>query len=251
MRNWILPGLFLLFNFLLNAQDAGYQKPPKQIQDLVEAPLTPAVRLSPDGKFLLLLAQPGYPTIAELAQPELRLAGLRINPSIHGGSRVSGYTGIELLRINNQEKIQITGLPKELNAGDLSWSPDGKYVAITNTVSTGIELWVVSLSDFKATKLTEPVLNDVAGGSPFQWIGSTGILICKLRVASNPLPPADNPVPTGPTIQANEGKVAPSRTYQDLLKNPKDEVAFSYYMTVQLHKIDVITGEKHYLAPPI
>jgi hypothetical protein len=118
MRNWILPGLFLLFNFLLNAQDAGYQKPPKQIQDLVEAPLTPAVRLSPDGKFLLLLAQPGYPTIAELAQPELRLAGLRINPSIHGGSRVSGYTGIELIRLLlSHKQIEIKELIADSNAG--------------------------------------------------------------------------------------------------------------------------------------
>ena len=217
MRNWLFLGLVLLFILPINAQDVGYQKPPKQIQDLVEAPLTPAVRLSPDGKYLLLLAQQGYPSIAELAQPELRLAGLRINPAIHGGSRVSGYTGIELLRISNQEKIQISGLPAELNAGDLSWSPDGKYVALTNTVATGIELWVVNLAEFKATKLTEPMLNDVAGGTPFQWIGNTGKLICKMRVASTPLAPTNNPVPSGPTIQANEGKIAPSRTYQDLL----------------------------------
>ena len=250
MRNWILFGFSLLLISPCLAQDAGYQKPPKQIQDLVEAPLTPAVRLSPDGKYLLLLAQQGYPSIAELAQPELRLAGLRINPAIHGGSRVSGYTGIELLRISNQEKIQLSGLPAELNAGDLSWSPDGKYVALTNTTAAGIELWVVNLADFKATKLTEPFLNDVAGGSPFQWIGKSGQLICKMRVASNPLPPTDNPVPTGPTIQANEGKVAPSRTYQDLLKSPKDEVIFSYYMTVQLHKIDVATGEKSLFGTP-
>jgi dipeptidyl aminopeptidase/acylaminoacyl peptidase len=250
MRNWLLSGLVLFFILPVNAQDAGYQKPPKQIQDLVEAPLTPAVRLSPDGKYLLLLAQQGYPSIAELAQPELRLAGLRINPAIHGGSRVSSYTGIELLRISNQEKIQISGLPAELNAGDLSWSPDGKYVALTNTVTTGIELWVVSLSDFKATKLTDPVLNDVAGGTPFQWIGNTGKLICKMRVASTPLAPTNNPVPSGPTIQANEGKIAPSRTYQDLLKNPGDEVTFSYFMTVQLHKIDVLTGEKSLFGTP-
>ena len=57
MRNWLLLGLVLFFILPINAQDVGYQKPPKQIQDLVEAPLTPAVRLSPDGKYLLLLGE--------------------------------------------------------------------------------------------------------------------------------------------------------------------------------------------------
>jgi len=42
--------------------------------------------------------------------------------------------------------------------------------------------------------------------------------------------------PKGPTIQESLGKVAPSVTYQDLIKSPYDEYAFEYLATAQLVK---------------
>src|SRR5690606_14158212 len=41
-------------------------------------------------------------------------------------------------------------------------------------------------------------------------------------------------VPTGPIVEENLGKRVPSRTYQDLMKNPYDEAAFDYYTTSDL-----------------
>src|SRR5204863_83886 len=67
----------------LQAQ-TGYQKPPKEILDVLKASPTPQVSLSPQGMQLLLLEGGGAPTIADLAQPMLRLAGLRINPATNG-----------------------------------------------------------------------------------------------------------------------------------------------------------------------
>ena len=42
--------------------------------------------------------------------------------------------------------------------------------------------------------------------------------------------------PKGPTIQQNLGKVAPSATFQDLIKTPFDETQFEFYATTQLVK---------------
>jgi len=228
--------------FALAAQDGGYRLPAKALQDLVDAPPTPAVRQSPDGVFLVLLSQAGYPGIADLARPELRLAGLRIDPTTYGGSRTSGFTGMELLRIANQEKQHVSGLPEGLKAGDLSWSPDGQYLALSHTTSEGISLWVVRMRDFQAIRLSGPVLNDVAGGLPFQWLGNSGKLLCKMRTADLPPMQSLGVVPTGPSIQTNAGKAAPSRTYQDLLKNPYDEKVFAHYMTSKLQVVDVETA---------
>ena len=75
---------FLPLNFLKAQSDLEYQVPPKAIEDLVNAPQTPAVSVNPTNDWLVLLERPGYPTIEELAQPELRLAGIRINPRING-----------------------------------------------------------------------------------------------------------------------------------------------------------------------
>ncbi|MGI9182798.1 MAG: hypothetical protein ACR2H9_20150, partial [Longimicrobiaceae bacterium] len=62
---------------------SGYRVPPKAIADLVDAPPTPAVSLSPDKDWLLLMELPNLPPLSDLAQPELLLAGLRLNPRTH------------------------------------------------------------------------------------------------------------------------------------------------------------------------
>ncbi len=63
-----------------------YQKPPAPIEQLLEAPPTPVVRLSPDRKMMLVEQPATFPTIADVAQPRYRLAGIRFNPSSNGPS---------------------------------------------------------------------------------------------------------------------------------------------------------------------
>ena len=67
--------------------------PPKAIADIVDAPATPGVSISPDKKQILIMERSSLTSIEELSQPELRLAGLRINPATNGRSRSSYYTG--------------------------------------------------------------------------------------------------------------------------------------------------------------
>ena len=86
-------GLFyMLVNFVVLcllslstlAADDDYKIPPKAIADLVDAPVTPRINFSPDKKHLLILERTSLPSIAELTQPEHRLAGLRNNPKTNG-----------------------------------------------------------------------------------------------------------------------------------------------------------------------
>ena len=57
------------------AQDLSHQTlPPQAITDLVLAPVTPRVSFSPNGQWMLLLDEQPLPNLAELSQPELRLA---------------------------------------------------------------------------------------------------------------------------------------------------------------------------------
>src|ERR1700734_366712 len=77
-----------------------YQEPPKAMIDLVDARLTPYVEVSPgdggNGRWLLIEEISGLPSIADLAQPELRLSGLRFNPKTNGPSRGRYGTGFRL-----------------------------------------------------------------------------------------------------------------------------------------------------------
>ena len=111
--------------------DDGYKMPPKAIRDLVDAPLTPVVYISSDKKHILILERASLPSIEELSQTELRLAGLRINPRTNGRSRSSYYTGIVVQEIKSGRQKMIKGLPKDGRISNVSWSPDGKHIAMT------------------------------------------------------------------------------------------------------------------------
>ena len=95
-----------------HAQDAPtYQTPPKALADLVTAPLTPTVSLSDKGDMMLILEQAAAPGIDELAQPEFKLAGLRLNPANNGPSRARYITGLTLKKVMDKEGKALTGLP--------------------------------------------------------------------------------------------------------------------------------------------
>src|SRR5678816_2169584 len=60
----------------------------------------------------------------------------------------------------------------------------------------------------------------------------------RYKVATKPVSaaPPKPLMPTGPAVQENIGKAAPSRTYEDLIKSPYDEQLFEFYATAQLVK---------------
>ena len=88
-----------------------YQHPPESLAQLVDAPITPAVRPTPDGQMLLLLHRPSFPSIAECAQQELRLAGTLINPAVSGSSRAGYSAQLGLMRLAEDEERAITRPP--------------------------------------------------------------------------------------------------------------------------------------------
>jgi dipeptidyl aminopeptidase/acylaminoacyl peptidase len=238
MKITSLPSLILGFVLLVSSAvsaQTSYQTPPASIADLVNAPSTPAVTLSKDGSFMLLLERTESPSIEDLAQPELRIAGLRINPSTTGPSRAGGYTNLKIKKTATGEEIQVTGLPSPAKMSGFTFSLDERYLAFTQTEAKGISLWVVDLSTNTAKAVTGPILNQVLGNS-MAWLADNSLLIKAVNPARGKVPSA--PVaPAGPTIQETSGKAAPSRTYQDLLTNPHDEALFAYFMDSQVMRI--------------
>ena len=53
----------------------GYQKPPKAVLDVLNAPVTPRASVGRTRDVVLLYSQELYPPIADVARPFLRLAG--------------------------------------------------------------------------------------------------------------------------------------------------------------------------------
>src|SRR5450432_2062490 len=76
-----------------------YLTPPKELVEAFDAPPLPQAILSPSKQVLALTWRKGYPTIAELSQPMLRLAGARVNPKSNGPHRTAGIYAITLKKI--------------------------------------------------------------------------------------------------------------------------------------------------------
>ena len=103
-------GVFCLSKAPLLAQDPSeqtYQMPAKVIADLVDAPSMPSVDIDPTNTWMLILERPSLPSISELAQPELRIAGLRINPKTNGPSRSRYFSALKLKKISGGEEVPI------------------------------------------------------------------------------------------------------------------------------------------------
>jgi len=229
--------LFLSITTVTVGED-GYKMPPKAIRDLVDAPLTPVVSISSDKKHILILERASLPSIEELSQTELRLAGLRINPRTNGRSRSSYYTGIVVQEIKSGRQKMIKGLPKDARISNVSWSPDGKLVAMTVIRGSQINLYTVDIKSSKAKLLFKSPLNTIYGSS-FYWLSNSKGLITKTIISGRGDPPKVSSAPKGPVVQESLGKKAAVRTYQDLLTNSYDEVLFKYYMTAQVVYVDL------------
>ena len=226
-----------------------YEMPLEELAAIVDAPLTPSFSIDPTRTVLLLMHRPGAPSIEEVSRSELRLAGLRLDPDVNGQSRVGFYNGLTLKWIADGREIPVTGLPKDARIGRAYWAPDGQWFAFSLTGDNGIDLWVGNAKTGRARPVGDVKLNQVFGGA-MVWLPDSSGLLVRAVCDGRGGPPEEPRVPKGPVIQENVGeRAAPSRTYQDLLKNAHDELLFEYYATSQVALVRLNGDVKHLGSP--
>lgn len=231
--------LSLLFAFFISlnllAQDAvNYQLPPKDIMELALAKPTPAVSVDSKGQWMLLIERNMYPLVDELGQPEVRVAGLRINPANFSQSRQNYINNFTLKNIASGKEYKITGLPANLLGNSVSWSRNDKKIAFTHSTGSQVDLYVIDVATQKATKVNKTPLNVVLGAA-FSWLDDNTLLYKTIIKPASAMP--KRPItPPGPTVQESFGKAAPRPTYQDMIKSPYDESLFEFFTTAQLVK---------------
>lgn len=223
----------------IEEDNLSYQKPPKEILDLVDVPRAPFVQVDRKGKYMLFIYRDSYQTIAALSEEELRLGGLRVNPITNIGSRTIYYNNLQLKLLQDKEITQVSGLPAMPKLANFIWSPCQTKLAFTHTTSTGAEIWVLDMETAQARALT-PATANANLGNPIVWFEDSQSLLVKLLPSLRMnLIDTDTAVPTGPTISVSDGSKAQNRTYQDLLKNRNDEHNFEVLTTSELYKVDL------------
>lgn len=226
----------------------GYRKPPKEVRDVLDAAPPPQLSLSPTRDRILLVETDRYPPITHLAEPMLRLAGLRINPRTNGPHLPQRYIGLTLQDLDGKKRQKLE-LPAEPRLSRPVWSPDGKQFAFSNTVADGIELWVGDAATGKCRRIGNIRLNAVAS-DPIDWMPDSRKLLCRTVPVDRGRPPEPPPIPVGPVVQESTGKSGPVRTFQDLLRGPHDEELLDYYATSRLVLVDTQTDQATPLGKP-
>ncbi|MGM0466648.1 MAG: S9 family peptidase [Acidobacteriota bacterium] len=240
--------LFIFMSSLILQAQEPYKKPPQEVIDILDAPPPPQASLSPDGDIVLLYTYETMPSIAYMAQPLLRLAGIRITPLNNAQQQTYFMTSLTIKSIQDGTVIPVE-LPEEAKFGFPRWSNDGSWFALTHYLENGVELWAVETKTGEVKKLTDPNVNAVLS-SGFTWLPDNQHILAYMVPEDRGEPPEEPKVPVGPYIQEVSGKYAKVWTYQDLLETPYDEKLFTYYATSQLLKIDVFTGEAEKIGEP-
>jgi dipeptidyl aminopeptidase/acylaminoacyl peptidase len=243
--------VFLAVAASATAEDTFYKQPAKPVLEALKALPTPAISVSPQRDYAILTQAVRYPSINEVAQPMLRLAGIRIDSNTNGMHLAANYLSFTIRRLSDGAEIKVA-LPNDAKLGEPIWSPDGKQFAFTNTTSGGIELWIGVTGTGQSRRIEGVRINGVmvGGGRPVEWMGDNRTLLVRLVPVGRGPVPAEITIPKGPHVQESLGNAGPAPTYEDLLSTPHDEDLFDYYATSQLAYLDSATGKTASFGKP-
>ncbi len=233
--------LLAFLNFYDAQENITYQKPSAEILKLADYQRPPSVLMNSKKDWVVFTYRPTYKTLEDLSQNEMKLGGLRINPVTNISSSITYSNDLKIRKINDKNEIQVKNLPSNPKIGYVSFSPDEKKLAFTNTTNEGVELWIVDMETASAKKITADNLNANLG-MPYVWYNdSQSLLIRAIPQNRAALIDASKDLPTGPIVSTADGKVSQNRTYQDLLKNPQDEKNFETLTASEIYTVD-LTG---------
>lgn len=239
---------------------SAYNQPPKEILDVMRAPASPSPSLSPTRDKLMLVTMDDYPSIARVATPFLRLAGVRIEPGNHSQHDTPGGYGIppcvsaiDLVQVAEGKQLAPNQLTVKLPAGACPrrplWSADGQRFVFENITDTAVELWVGDARTGAVRRLPGVRLNQMFGDQ-LRWMPDQKTLLVKLVHAQRRRRP--RPGFDGPGIQESLGATGQSSTYEnrDTLRNRQDEALFEHYGKSQLALVDVASGKITAIGKP-
>lgn len=224
-----------------------WQSPPEDWQKVLHAPQYFDVLPAPDGRHLLLGDPVLYPTLAELAAPMHKLAGMRVNPANNGIQDQRGDAALRLVRVDDGVTTPLE-LPKGAELLDVEWTADGRRFALTVGLGDRIGLWTGSVQGELAAA-RDIALNPLLG-SAATWLPDQQRLLLRAIPERGPAP-APPAIPAGPEIMEGKGALARS-TYEarNLLETAHDDALFDYYATSELIVFDPASGAKETIGKP-
>jgi dipeptidyl aminopeptidase/acylaminoacyl peptidase len=231
-----------------------YKLPPPDFVAVLDSPPPPTAQLSPTRTAILLAEPKLYPSISELAQPILRLAGVRISPRAGSLQRLTRLTGLSVQPLDAAPAVRIS-LPVGSSVESPKWSHDGRMIAFLRDADDRVELWVADAATGNARAIAGARINDVLTGGlrgtgAFAWLRDNRRILAMLVPEGRGPVPAAARVPAGPNVQESFGRRSQMPTFPDLLTSAHDEDLFVHFGTSQLALVDTQSGKIERVGPP-
>ncbi|MBL8859136.1 MAG: S9 family peptidase [Planctomycetes bacterium] len=218
---------------------APYREPPQVVVDVLDAPPTPLLSLSPDARWLVFVEHSAMPSLADVARPMARLAGLRIDPATNAHHQTVFGLALMLRDLKGERERRVV-LPEGRRVSSIRWSHDARRFACLLVDDAGTSLWVADVNDAELTLVTAGINAVLSGG--FEWMPDGVRLLASLVPPARGERPAEPPLPRGPKVLEARGDTTPLRTYQDLLQSEHDEQSFEHFARSELVLCDPRDG---------
>ena len=242
-RGFLTIGLVLAA--LPAAAQAPYKLPPKEVVDARRRPAAAPGRGEPDRGRRPPRGAEAYPPIALLAEPILRLGGVRIVPATGCRQRTFRYTGIQVQPTGGGAALRVP-LPAGARIGLPVWSHDGQRFAFARDLADGVELWIGEAAT-GAARPSPACASTTSSARRSRGPGRERCSCGRSRTIARQAPRAPT-VPVGPVVEETAGKVSQMATFQDLLRTPHDEDLFEHFARAQLVVVDPAAGTRRPLG---
>ena len=143
---------------------SGYDKPPQYVLDVLHAPAPARPMISPTRDRILLVSWVSYPSITQVAEPYLKMAGVRLEPRTRRKHDTDGGYGVtpcaQKLAMVDIASTRETPIATPSGCLDgFAWAPDGARFAFRNTTHDSVELWIGDAASGQVHRLGDARLN--------------------------------------------------------------------------------------------
>ncbi|MFG6446738.1 alpha/beta hydrolase family protein [Roseateles sp. BYS180W] len=225
----------------------AYQQPSAAIREVLDTPALPRLLPSPERSQLAIIEQARYPALADLARPQLRLAGLRFDPR---SATPIGLVGIERLRLRALRQADApersVTLPKPGLWHSFVWAPDGQRFVLERRLDQANELWVGDTASATLQRVPKVNINNVLADGEQAWLNPEEVVVLSIPQRRSAAPHAS----VAPMVQESLGRNSPERTHADLLRSVQDEALFEFHAQSQMLRVNLRSLRTQALGSP-
>lgn len=226
-----LISLILLWGIIMSLNTlTGYKLPKNEIIEIYDTPRNPYIQFMQFENFGLEISYHLHQTLEQLAEPSLKLAGVKFSKRLNAQLENYPIKKINILSLSSKARTPIK-LPDNALIRKIEISNSHKKAALLNETQNGIQLIIADLENGECKAYNDFFINDILDYGIISWLNDDEQILLEIIPKDRGGKPAKANIPSSPVMEQTSGKESTLRTYQNLLKDEYDKELFDYFFT--------------------